>query len=148
MNIPYDLLKDLIYFHDRINTLFEERFNRICSVTELAEGSWSPRVDIYETDGEIFLTAEVPGVNLKDIRIEVADNQLVLKGSRPFPREGLKREDYHRLEGSYGSFERRFPLTAEVDREGVKARLRDGVLKVSLPKLPRHQVTMISIQGR
>ncbi len=149
MYLSYDLLKNLIYFHDRINNLFEEKLKSIYSASEMGEGTvWSPAVDIYETDGEFFLTAEVPGVELNDIFIKVMDNELVLTGSRPFPRAGVKREDYQRLEGSYGSFARRFTLPMAVASDHIKAKLKDGVLCVVIPKAGEHRVTAIPIEDK
>jgi HSP20 family protein len=147
--MPYDMLKNLIYFHDRINNLFEARLKSLYSTADLHEGaSWSPAVDFYEKEGGYVVTAELPGVDLKDVRIEVADNELIISGSRPCPREGEKDETYLRLEGSYGVFERRFVLPGEVERQAIKARLKDGVLKVSIPRAGSHRVTTVFVEDR
>ncbi len=146
MYLHYDMIRDLIYFHDRINNFFEERLKRIYTATEINDGTvWFPAVDICETETEFILAAELPGVKLEEVRIEVFHNELVLTGSRPFPREGVNREDYYRLEGSYGLFERRFPLPAAVDRENISASLKNGVLKVTIPKVGGGRVTRIAI---
>ncbi len=149
MYLPSDILRDLVYLHDRINNLFEERLKTIYSATEISgDATWSPAVDIYETEKDIILTAELPGVELKNVRIELDNNELVLIGNRHFPKDGLRKDDYHRLEGSYGRFERRFPLPSAVDREAVKATLKNGILKVSIPKLAEHKMTRIAIEDR
>lgn len=149
MHLPYDVLRDLIYFHDRINDLFEEKLISVYPNTELSQGAtWTPAVDIYETGEIIYLTAELPGVALKDIRIEVADSELALRGNRPFPRPDRRSDEYRRLEGGYGGFERRFPLPTPVDRDAIRANLKDGVLKVVIPKLPVKDFTKIPIENR
>jgi HSP20 family protein len=95
--------------------------------------NWSPAVDVYETDKEIVLTAEIPGVHKEDIALTVLDNVLTLKGDRRFERD-VKQENYFRVERNYGYFCRRFAMPCEVDPEKINAVFSDGVLKVVLPK--------------
>ena len=90
-------------------------------------------MDIYETDKEIVMKAELPEMQEKDIEIKVEDNILILSGERKMERE-VKEENYHRIERAYGSFNRSFTLPRTVDRENIKAAYKDGVLKVLLPK--------------
>jgi HSP20 family protein len=140
-------MKGLVFLQDRINRIFEERLRSIYTASEIDEGAnWSPAVDIYETEREIYLSAELPGVDLENIRVEVADSELVLSGYRPFPKEGLRRENYQRLECGYGHFERKFHLPTAVDQNRISAGLRDGVLKVVLPKSPEPERTRIEIE--
>jgi len=143
---PLDVMKGLVFLQDRINRLFEERLQNIYTASEIDEGAnWSPAVDIYETEMEIYLTAELPGVDLENVRVEVADGELVLKGYRPFPKEGLRRDNYQRLECGYGNFERRFHLPTAVNLSLITANLGDGVLKVVLPKSSEPDRTRIEI---
>ena len=93
----------------------------------------APAVDIYETDKEIVMKAELPEMQEKDIEIKVEDNILIVSGERKMEKE-VKEEHYHRIERSYGSFHRSFTLPHTVDRENIKASYKDGVLKVVLPK--------------
>ena len=149
MYFPYDVLKGLVFLQDRINRLFEERLRNVYSVDKAeSETGWSPAVDIYETAGEIFLSAELPGVALENIQVEVAGSELILKGYRPFPREGLKKEFYQRLECGYGRFERRFTLSTIVESDEITARVKDGVLMVVVPKKKGQKVTRIEIDKR
>ena len=97
--------------------------------------TWTPSIDIYETTGEFILTAEVPGVKNSDIDIKVIQETLVLRGERRWEPEA-DHELYHRLESSYGKFERSFSLSESIDAERITAELEHGVLKVSLPKRP------------
>ena len=101
--------------------------------TEPQTGTWSPPVDIYETQTSFVLTAEVPGVSLADLELKVAENELILKGERPWSRDPHG-ENIHRLENSYGKFERTFTLSERIDAEKIVAELERGVLKVTLPK--------------
>jgi HSP20 family protein len=90
-------------------------------------------VDIYETENEVVLTAEIPGVDEKDIEIKVEDSTLTLKGERKFEKE-TKEENYHRIERAYGSFFRSFTLPAYVDQDKIEAEHENGVLKIRMPK--------------
>jgi HSP20 family protein len=107
-------------------------------------GSWAPAVDIYEQDGNIVLKAELPGVDAKEVDIRLENNVLTLRGERKLDGE-VKRENYHRVERSYGSFTRSFTLPTVVDQEKIKAEYRDGVLRVTLPKREEAKPKQISI---
>jgi len=96
-------------------------------------GSWAPSVDIYEQANTIVVKAELPGVDPKDIDIRVENNTLTLRGERKLDQE-VKRDDYHRVERSYGQFSRSFTLPNTVNTEKIQAEYKDGVLKVALPK--------------
>jgi len=99
----------------------------------LNEGTWSPKVDIYETDESYVLNAELPGLKKEDIQIDLNDNTLTLKGERKFE-EKVEKDNYVRVERSYGSFTRSFVLSDNVNPENIKATYKDGVLEVTLPK--------------
>ena len=127
-------LRELSTMQERMNKLFEEAMNPPGRSEEgFAVASWAPAVDIYETDKEIIMKAELPGMQEKDIQIKVEDNILVVAGERQMEKE-VKEENYHRIERSYGSFSRSFTLPQTVDRDQIKAAYKDGVLKVTLPK--------------
>ena len=95
--------------------------------------SWSPPVDIYETDDRFVVTVELPGVERGDVRVEVSDSELSVSGKRDFDAVCSK-ESYHRLEGIRGRFRRSFSLPQPLDRARVTANFKDGVLRVMLPK--------------
>jgi len=110
-------------FQDSVNRLFSEPNGR----------PWVPAVDIQETDHELIVKADVPDVEMKDIDVRMENGTLTLRGERKF--EAKKTEGgWHRLERSYGAFERVFTLPDTVDAEGVKADYKNGVLTVTLPK--------------
>lgn len=100
------------------------------------KSTWTPPIDIYETADSFILTAEVPGVKSTDIDIKVISETLFLRGERRWEPE-VQHELYHRLESSYGKFERSFSLSESIDTNGITAELEQGVLKLTLPKHPK-----------
>ncbi|MBI5183291.1 MAG: Hsp20/alpha crystallin family protein [Nitrospinae bacterium] len=117
-----------------MNKLFEETLSRFQGISEgFSSGEWSPAVDIYETSDDIVLKAELPNISKDDIKIEIRGNILILKGKRRF-KKGVKEENYHRIERSYGRFQRTFNLSNIVHQDKVKIRLKDGILEIILPK--------------
>jgi len=128
-----DLLKRIEALQGRIHSIFEE--SSIASQNLRGDhlpSSWSPAVDIYETDQEYVLTAEVPGLDRDKIDLQIIDNVLFLRGERNPSKES--REVYHRLERPSGSFERQFNLPEEVDQDRIRAQVTEGLLTVFLPK--------------
>ena len=97
------------------------------------EESWSPRVDISETDDQVMIKAEMPGVKRDEVKVSVEDNTLIIHGER---KEEKKEEGrrFHRLECRYGSFERRFSLPTNVDQKNIDASFENGILTLKLVK--------------
>ena len=118
-----------------LERMFDD-FDRGLGTPARAERGWAPAVDIYEDEKSIVLSADLPEMNEKDLDIRVEDNHLTIKGERKFEDEE-KRENYHRIERRYGSFERIFALPDTVDAEHIKAAYEKGVLKVTLPKVEK-----------
>ena len=104
-----------------------------------------PSMDVSETDKEIEITAELPGLEEKDIQLNVADNVLSIRGEKKNEREETKK-DYHLLERSYGSFTRAVQLPDGVNADGIKAVMSKGVLKVTVPKPAPAQTKKIDIK--
>ncbi|MGC9952257.1 MAG: Hsp20/alpha crystallin family protein [Bryobacteraceae bacterium] len=111
---------------------FEDAFNRLLSEPR-AGRPWSPAVDIFETEDELVLKADVPEVELKDIDVHVENQTLTLSGERKFAKEDTTK-GYHRIERGYGQFTRSFTVPQTVDTEKVAAEYHNGVLTVKLPK--------------
>ncbi|HMV51431.1 MAG TPA: Hsp20/alpha crystallin family protein [Blastocatellia bacterium] len=126
----HHLLNDLAAIEQQLTQLM--RGPHLYSV-EQAQGTWAPAVDIYETPAGFVLTAELPGVKNADIDVKVVDSTLILRGERHWGSE-VPGENIHRLESSYGKFERTFGLSEQIDADGISAELERGVLKVVLPK--------------
>ena len=111
---------------------FEDAFTRMLSEPR-AGRPWSPAVDIFETEDELVLKADVPEVELKDIDVHVENQTLTLSGERKFAKEDTTK-GYHRIERGYGQFTRSFTVPQTVDTEKVAAEYHNGVLTVKLPK--------------
>ena len=116
--------------------MFDDFFgeSRLTPRREMAAGFW-PQVDVTETDKEIKVSADIPGVEPKDIDVSVEDGMLIIKGEKKYEREE-KEKGQHRMERSYGSFERAIELPTEVDESKAKAEFKKGVLRLTLPKRP------------
>jgi HSP20 family protein len=142
--IRWDPFRDLYTIRDKMNRLFEDAVASRGEDKDIVSSAWSPAVDIYENENEIVLSAEVPGIDEKDVEISLEDNTLTLKGERKFEKE-TKEENYHRIERSYGSFFRSFTLPTTVNQEGVHAEHENGVLRVHLPKKPELQPRKVTI---
>ncbi len=143
--VRWDPFKDLIELHEKMNKLFEETLSRTRGEREVIEGTWYPPVDIYETDNELVLKAELPGVDIKDIEITVEDGILTIKGERKFEEE-VKRENYHRIERAYGRFIRSFTLPNVVDVDKISAKMENGVLKIVMPKKEESKPKQIKVE--
>jgi len=95
--------------------------------------SWTPRADIYETEVQLMIQLEVPGVTADQIDIECEKGMLTIRGERPFSGDIQKRQ-YYRIENLYGPFERYFEIPRTLDTSNVEANYRDGVLTITFPK--------------
>lgn len=133
--IRWDPFRDWLTLRERMNRLFDESFAGREEEQGLMASGWRPTVDIRETDKELVLTAEVPGVKEDEVEINVEGNSLSIRGKREIEKE-TKEEDYHRIERSYGSFYRSFSLPGYVDPDKIKAEMEDGLLKLTMPKKP------------
>lgn len=125
----FDPVRDLFFLQERMNRLFEDNLAR---GREGRASTWMPLADAYELAESFVVTIELPGVEEADLRIDLDGEDLVVRGSRKPPE--VKAESYHRMERSHGSFARSFRLTAPVDFERIRAELKDGVLRIHLPK--------------
>lgn len=131
--VRWEPFRDLLTTQDRFNRLFNETFSNAFGGQELNTSSWNPAVDVYETDHELVLKAELPGIDPKDVDIRVEDGTLYLKGERKHESES-KEGNYHRVERSYGSFTRTFGLPNSVNVDNIKADYKDGVLTLKMAK--------------
>jgi HSP20 family protein len=96
-------------------------------------GAFSPKVDVTEDDKEIKISAELPGMDEKDIDVSLQNDMLTIKGEKKEEKED-KGKDYYRMERSYGSFSRTIPLPVDVETDKVEAKFKKGVLSITLPK--------------
>jgi HSP20 family protein len=94
---------------------------------------WAPAVDIYETEHELVVKADLPEVNPQNLDIRVVNNILTIRGERKFENK-VKEENYLRIERAYGSFSRSFSLANSVNSEAINADYHNGVLTLNIPK--------------
>ncbi|MFQ5687569.1 MAG: Hsp20/alpha crystallin family protein [Candidatus Scalindua sp.] len=127
-------------FHDDMNRMLENFWDK-----NFSGMGWSPDVDIAETDKDIIIKAEIPGVDPKDIDISIMDNTLTIKGEKKEEKED-KGKSYHRVERSYGSFTRRIPLPAHVKTDEVEAKDHHGILEITLPKMEKAKAKKITVK--
>jgi len=128
---PFSLLR-----HE-MNSLFDNFFSGFgMEPFETRLGAFNPRIDVAEADKEIKVTAELPGMEDKDIDISLTKDMLTIKGEKKEEKEE-KGKSFYRMERSYGSFSRTIPLPAEIDTNKVKADFKKGILTVMLPKTPQ-----------
>jgi HSP20 family protein len=119
-----------------VNRLFDEFFSDFDADWPMMwghNGHQSPRVDVSETETEVRVEAELPGVEEKDVEVSLHDGSLTIRGERKFEKE-QKEKNYHRVERSYGTFQRTVPLPSEVDDSKAEAVFKQGVLEIKLPK--------------
>ena len=132
-------------FERRINQLLGGNFGYLPEGEEnFSLATWAPACDIFETDNEIVVKAELPEVKREDVKVSIEDNVLTVRGERKFEGE-TKRENYHRVERSYGEFMRSFTLPNYVDASKVSADFKDGMLNVILPKRAESKPKQIEI---
>jgi HSP20 family protein len=121
-----------------MNRMFDDFFSGMdispFRMMEEPMSRFAPSIDIKETSGKIKITAELPGMDEKDISVSLQDDCLLISGERKEEKKDEGEEYYHR-ELSYGSFRRMIPLTAQVDADKVEAKFSKGVLKIILPKI-------------
>jgi HSP20 family protein len=138
-------LEELARIQERINSLFAQAL--IPADYEDQEGglpgTWSPSVDVIETEDAYLLFAELPGVRREDVQLQVRDRRLELSGRRQALGEN---RNFLRMERSYGPFRRTFDLGAPVDSEGITAAFEQGVLRVEVPKRAAGAVR-VSVKG-
>ena len=117
----------------QVNRLFEDFFGSPALSSDRQLTEWEPVVDIREDAEAYFVHAELPGVRKEDVRITMQNNLLTIRGEKKQETE-KKESEYHRIERSFGNFERSFTLPATVKTEKIDANFADGVLTILLPK--------------
>src|SRR6202008_2628570 len=127
---------------DQINRLFNDNFERVGEESNLT--AWAPSVDIYETEQELVVKADLPDVDPKDLDIRVENNILTIRGERKFEKK-VNEENYLRVERAYGSFSRSFALANTVNTEAIKADYQDGVLTLVVPKREEAKAKQIKV---
>ncbi len=144
--VKWDPFRNVAALQDRINRIFEESFSRTADLDDdISMSAWKPLVDFYETDESIILKAELPGIKKDDVSVEVKDNVLTLKGVRTEEKE-IKEKNYYRKERAFGTFSRAFNLQHRIQPDKIKARFKDGVLKIEIPKPEEEKPKQITVK--
>jgi HSP20 family protein len=130
--------------YDRWNRFFGEDLMDETSKNGLIPSAWRPMTDIYETKESYVFKVELPGFKKEDIKVEFSGETLTLRGERK-QEEETKNENLHRLERSYGLFERSFTIPKNVDAKKIEASLKDGILVLTIPKVEEAQTKAIPI---
>jgi HSP20 family protein len=128
---------------DQINRLFNEAFDRSSDEANLTP--WAPAVDIFETEQELVVKADLPDIKPEELDIRVENNILTIRGERKFEKK-VDESNYLRVERSYGSFSRSFSLANTVNTEAIKADYKNGVLTLSIPKREEAKPKQIKVQ--
>jgi HSP20 family protein len=125
--------REFSQLQDRINRLFTDTYGRGGGEEGLMnQGSWVPPVDIYQNGNEIVLKAELPDMKRDDIQVTIDENVLTIKGEKKLS-DGVKEDQFQRIERCYGTFSRSFSLPPNVDASKLAAEYKNGVLTVKIP---------------
>ena len=128
---------------DQINRLFSETFDR--SSEEANFTPWAPAVDIFETEHELVVKADLPDIKPEELDVRVENNVLTIRGERKFEKQ-VNENNYLRVERTYGAFSRSFSLASTVNAEAIQADYKNGVLTLSIPKREEAKPKQIKVR--
>ena len=146
MSQQWNPLQDLVLLQDRMNRLFEDATQRRNQADagagdEFERADWTPASDIYETESGYLIALDLPGIDRNALEIDIDDNRLVVKGTRP-----IAQSRQHRTERPRGKFLRTYTVPGSVDQAKIAAEYKDGVLQISLPKRTEQKPKKIDIK--
>jgi len=130
-------------FQNHLNQFFQDVLQGWPAGSE-GMSAWMPPADICETENEIVLHTDLPGIDPQQLDVRVENNVLTIRGERQF-NSNVEREDFHRVERPYGAFARSFTLSRTVDANKIQAAYKDGVLSITLPKAEQAKPKRIQI---
>lgn len=132
----------LTSWFDDIDTWFDTGF-----FTDVPETMWRPAIDIEVKDGNYLVRADLPGMKKSDIHVELKEGYLTLRGERKYEHEENK-DNYHRIERTYGTFERSFRVPEGVTEKDIHAKYKDGVLELTIPapKVEEPKTTEVKVE--
>lgn len=148
----YELTSPVHQFHREIDRLFEQAFRGfgldLPVSRNLGNGFLKPQLDLSATEGEYAISVEIPGIEEKDVTLEIVNDTLTIRGTKKQKTEERDKNDY-RIERTYSSFQRILSLPEDVDQSAVKATFKKGVLTVTMPRkaLPKSAVRQIEVQS-
>jgi len=148
-NPSHELLSfptEVLNMQREVNRMFNSFFRGgVQEESELFSSSWLPAVDIVGQDNEYLVKVELPGVNKDDVKITLQDNILTIRGEKKQENE-TRKASYHRVERSYGSFQRSFAVPAPVHGDKIDAAFKDGILSIRLPKAEEAKRKQIDVK--
>lgn len=144
--VKWEPFRDLMAMQDRMTRLIDETLSHIWK-EDMAQGVWSPPVDILERGDEVVLKVDLPGVSQNEIDIRVEEGTLTIQGERKFVKESSE-ENYVQIERPYGTFRRTFSIPRTIDQESIKASYKDGVLRIILPRKQEIQPKQIVVEPK
>ena len=140
--VKWDPIRELSVMRDQMDRLMGSFFRG----NRLSRDAWTPDLDVSETDEEILVKADLPGIDEKDLSVSLSGTNLLIKGDKEEEKEE-KGKQFHRIERSFGSFQRTVALPVAVDSSRIKAEYSKGVLEVHLPKKPEVKPQQIPVSS-
>ncbi len=140
----WDPFRELLTLQERLDKMYRE-MEMSRKEEDFVSSEWTPPVDIFESGDSFIIKLDVPEVDKDSIDIRIQENELTIKGERKLE-PGTDAEKYHRMERGYGTFARSFTLTKTIDASKIKAAIKDGVLRIQLPKKEEVKPKQIKIE--
>ena len=143
--IRWDPLHNVSALQDRINRMFDDAFPRSRDTEDdLSVCDWKPPVDIYETQDALIILVELPGIDKEDVTVEIKDNVLSLRGTRNVDKS-IPDSSYLRRERCTGTFSRSFNLRHNIKPDSIRARFKNGILEVTVPKPEEERPRQVTV---
>ena len=145
--VRWQPFQEITSLQRQMNNLFESFFGRtpwMRSEESLGALEFGPPTDVYEDDQRLTFTVEVPGIDEKDVKIEVDNNVLTVRGERTLEKD-IKEENFRRKERHSGAFSRSFTLPPSVDPDRIEANYTNGVLRIDVPKRAESKAKQIKV---
>ncbi|WP_372680730.1 Hsp20/alpha crystallin family protein [Desulfosarcina sp.] len=148
------LVNPLQQFHQEIDRIFDQAFRNFGLtpfgfdrplLPHLSEGMLKPTLDLGATDKEYTITVEIPGVDEKDVRLEIVNDTLTIRGEKKHEKEETEK-NFYRMERSYGAFQRMLSLPEDADQAGIAATFKHGVLTITMPRMAAQQANVRQIE--
>ncbi len=140
----FDPFRGLANLHEEMNRLFDGTRVLAGRADDSSLTNWAPAVDIHETENELVVRADIPGLEEKDLDVRIENNMLTIRGERQTDKS-VSGDNYLRVERVYGSFSRSFSLPSTVNPDGIKAEYKNGVLTVRVPKREEFKPRQVKI---
>ena len=141
----WDPFRELAGLQERLDRMFRD-IDRTRVQQDFISSQWTPPVDIFEAEDIFVIKMEIPEVNKETIDIRMEEGSLIITGERKLEQD-TESEQYLRMERGYGTFTRSFTLTKTIDASGIKASVKDGILRIELPKREEVKPKQIVIEG-